>query len=516
MLYDWDAVQFALALREYDVVKHQPHPPGYILYVVLGRLVNAALDSPAGAYVVLAVAFSGLTTFAVYYLARAIYDRATALTAATLLAVSPLFWFYGSVGLTYAGEALFASTVAYLAFRALDGSRADAWLAAGYLGLAGGVRQSFLILLFPLWLGSVVLGLRRARVVAVGLAILAAAVLTWFLPMIWLTGGLARYLAASVELADSAVRSTAIGAGPFDVTLGMSRHLLESVLVGLGPLAAAALLAPWYVRRHGWGRREWFLLGWIVPPVLVYTLVHFGQAGYALTFLPALVIFLSRVLVTALAHAADGFRRPRARAALTAAAVTLVVLADGSFFVSARPLPRDFDTPGPAWVRLAQDEAFDWIWSRTAAALQEREQVVRAFVDSIRGLFPPEETVLITEQGNRRSYPWFRHAMFYLPEYATYELQIDGPARGYLASRLSSSMIRFPEAAIRLPASVTRLVWFVDHWSPTSVRPPGLVEIEIPYGRFLYVLPLGKRAVAYEDYTFVRESPSRRALRKER
>ena len=37
--------------------------------------------------------------------------------------MSPLFWFYGSVGLTYAGEALFASTVAYFGFRALNGSR---------------------------------------------------------------------------------------------------------------------------------------------------------------------------------------------------------------------------------------------------------------------------------------------------------------------------------------------------------------------------------------------------------
>ncbi|MEK7714004.1 MAG: glycosyltransferase family 39 protein, partial [candidate division NC10 bacterium] len=165
MLYNWDAVQFALALREYDVVKHQPHPPGYILYVALGRLVNAWLDDPTAAYVVLAVVASGLTTFVVYYLARAVYDRATALAAATLLAVSPLFWFYGSVGLTYAGEALFASGVAYFAFRALEGSRSDAWLAAGYLGLAGGLRQSLLVLLFPLWLGSVAFGLRRARVV---------------------------------------------------------------------------------------------------------------------------------------------------------------------------------------------------------------------------------------------------------------------------------------------------------------------------------------------------------------
>src|SRR3970040_2315561 len=125
----------------------------------------------------------------------------------------------------------------------------------------------------------------------------------------------------------------------------MSRYVLESVLVGLGPLAAVALLSVWYVRRHGWGRREWVLLGWTAPPVLVYTLVHLGQAVYVLTFLPALVIFLSRVLVTALAHAAELARYPKARAALTAAAVLLVVLVNGSFFVSAHPPAPRLRTP---------------------------------------------------------------------------------------------------------------------------------------------------------------------------
>jgi len=183
------------------------------------------------------------------------------------------------------------------------------------------------------------------------------------------------------------------------------------------------------------------------------------------------------------------------------------VLVNGSFFVSARPLPRDFDTPKPAWIRQAEDEASDWILSRTAAALREHEQVVGTFVGSIRGLFTSEDTVVITEQGNRRSYPWFRHAMFYLPEYAIYELQVDGVTRGFRASRLSSSMAQFPATEIRLPASAKRLVWFVDHWSPAAARPRGLTEIELPHGRYLYVLPLDRGSVAYEDYTFVRESP---------
>src|SRR5262249_18033551 len=340
LLYNWDAVQFALALNEDDVLKHQPHPPGYVLYVGLGRIVHAWLPAPTASYVALAVAFSGLTTFAVYFLARAVYDRTTALAAAALLAVSPLFWFYGSVGLTYAGEALFASTVAYFGFRALNGSRSDAYLAAWYLGIAGGMRQSLLILLFPLWIGCVALGVRRLRVVLVGLGILTPSALTWVCPRLCLTGGLERFVAASIELADSVVVPTSIVGGPFDVTLRMSRYLLESVLVALGPLAAAGLLTVWYVRRCGWTFREWFLLGWTVPPVLVYTLVHFGQAGYVLTFLPALVIFLSRVLVSALGQAAEALRDPRARAALTASVALLEVPVHGSFSGALSPAPR--------------------------------------------------------------------------------------------------------------------------------------------------------------------------------
>jgi 4-amino-4-deoxy-L-arabinose transferase-like glycosyltransferase len=504
MLYNWDAVQFALALREYDVVKHQPHPPGYILYVALGRAVHGWVGDAAAAYVLLAVAFSGIGTFVVYLLAREVYDRPTAVTAATLLAVSPLFWFYGTVGLSYAGEALMASVVAYFAFRALRGSETDAWLAAGYLGLAGGLRQSLLVLLLPLWVVSTVAGARRRRGVLMGSVILALAVLAWFVPMVWLTGGLARYLEASRQLADTVVRPTSILGGPLEVTLRMSRYLLESVLVALGPLAAVALLVPWYARRHGWGQREWFLLAWTVPPVLVYTLVHFGQAGYVLTFLPALVILLSRVLLAALARAAERIPGAAARAALTAAVVTVIVVANGAFFVSARPLPRDFDTPKPAWRRAAEHEAFDWIFSRTAAALRQHEEVMATFVAAIRGLYPGADTAIVTELGNARSYPWLRHAMFYLPEYTIYELRVGGVAPGYYAPRRASAMTPWPDSEVELPAGTRRLVWFVDHWSPTTEQPPGLIEIEIPHGRFLYVLPLGTKPVRYAGYTFVR------------
>jgi hypothetical protein len=506
MLYNWDAVQFALALQEYDVAKHQPHPPGYVLYVGLGRLIDAWLNDPPAAYVVLAVLFSGLTTFVVYYLALAIYGRATALAAAALLAVSPLFWFYGSVGLTYAGEALGASTVAYFAFRSLRGSRRYAWIGAACLGLVGGLRQSILVLLLPLWLGSAAIGPRRARVVAVGLALLTLAVLTWALPMIWLTGGLERYLTASADLVAEVITPTSVMAGRLETTLRVSRHLLESVLVGLGPLALAAGLVPWYIRRHGWREREWFLLGWVATPVAVYTLVHFGQPGYVLTFLPALVIFLSHVLITALAGA-QGAAHSRRRAVVAIAAVVVIVLVNGAFFVSARPTTRDFERAEPGWARMAEEDLSDLVLSHTAAALREHEAVLQTYVRAIRGLYRPDDTLLITELGNARSYPWLRHGMYYLPEYPIYELQSGDRPPGFYAPRLARAMSRTPGATIVVPSTVRQLVWFVDHWNPGVERPAGLQEITLPHGRYVYTLPVRRLPMRHAGYTFVADTP---------
>jgi hypothetical protein len=216
-------------------------------------------------------------------------------------------------------------------------------------------------------------------------------------------------------------------------------------------------------------------------------------------------VLLSRVLVSALSSAAALARYSWMRAVATATVVVAVVLVNGAFFVNARPLSRDFDAAKPAWRRAAEDEAFDWIFSRTAAALRQHEDVVRTFVDAIRGLHPAEETVVITELGNSRSYPWLRHAMFYLPEYSIFELRVGDQTPGYYAPQLSSEMAPLPDSDVRLPARTRRLVWFVDHWSPSVPRPAGLLEMELPYGRFLYVLPVDRRPIDYAGYTLVRD-----------
>jgi hypothetical protein len=134
---------------------------------------------------------------------------------------------------------------------------------------------------------------------------------------------------------------------------------------------------------------------------------------------------------------------------------------------------------------------------------------VRSFVDGIRALYTPEDTAVITEIGNPRSYAWLRHAMFYLAEYPIYQLSVNGAPPRVYAPRVATTILSARQSEIRVPRGVRRLIWFVDHWNPALTRPPGLREIELPYGRYLYVLPIGRRPVSYAGFTLIREDAGR-------
>src|SRR5215203_7026399 len=40
-LEDIDTVNFALGVRDFDVAAHRPHPPGYPVYIFLGKIATA-------------------------------------------------------------------------------------------------------------------------------------------------------------------------------------------------------------------------------------------------------------------------------------------------------------------------------------------------------------------------------------------------------------------------------------------------------------------------------------------
>ena len=198
---------------------------------------------------------------------------------------------------------------------------------------------------------------------------------------------------------------------------------------------------------------------------------------------------------------------------LLALIVGSIVLAHAAYFVGARPV----DVPGPParggsvlarWgVALRPFYRFT-LWANTAEGLREQEGVVRSYVEAIRRGFDPAGTVVVTELGNPRSYPWFRHGTYYLPEFRVLHLRLGRFSPGYLSSARLSSMVADPGPAIPLPASTRRLVWMVDAWNPTLPRPDGLESRPLPYGRWLYVLDLPPGGIEHGGYRLAREHAS--------
>src|SRR6266511_1850084 len=130
MLYHMDSVNFAMAMDHYDVVMHQPHPPGYFLYVMLGRFLNFFVHDANVALVSLSILFGALTVVVIYYLGKELYNPECALLAALLAITSPNLWFHGEVALTYVIEAFFSTWIAFLCWKVLKGEERLIWIAA--------------------------------------------------------------------------------------------------------------------------------------------------------------------------------------------------------------------------------------------------------------------------------------------------------------------------------------------------------------------------------------------------
>src|SRR5262249_7207289 len=342
LLPTWDAVQFALALGQYDVVRHQPHPPGYILYVALGRLAGAVLGDPAVALSSLAILASAVAVLLLYQLGWYLYGRGTATLAALGLAMSPLFWSYGVVGLPYTAEAALATGIVIGAWGMRRGSVRALVGSAVLLGLAGGVRQSMLLTMSPLWVGMAWRGFRRTGPVLAGLGLVILTTATWLGPMLWLTG-VDRYLTAAVDLYESTVRSTTLVEG------GWTRNVSgvgEALLVGVGVFLP---VLAWGLRRTPMRLvqstdRSALLALWTLPTLALFVLVHFGQPGYLLAVLPACYLVVGRTLMELAPGRHPGSGSPGWQRALAGLVLASALGAHVVFFMKAGPV----DVPIPA------------------------------------------------------------------------------------------------------------------------------------------------------------------------
>jgi hypothetical protein len=394
MLFHMDSVQFALALRKFDVSLHQPHPPGYFLYVMMGRLLSLLIGDANVVFITISVVFSGLAVVAVYFLGREIFDYKTGLIAAAYALTSPSLWFNGAVALTYVAEAFFSVAVAFLCWRTLRHGDSHAFGSAVVMGLAGGIRQNTTVFLLPLWAYSLKGVSWREKFLATGL--LGLVCLMWFVPAVVMTGGVEAYKGAFEELWLFNTGGVSVFEKGLSLFAVFSRTLFDFTVYGVGAAIVILFLASYHVVRSrkiesvDRGKAV-FLALWVLPSVLFYLFVfiHPANPGYALIFIPALLLIAAAS--TRLLGA--GLRRIGGRDLSGFLASAVVVFNALFFLLSAYPV--------------------------SARAIRIHDRDLSIMLDGL-SRFDPSRTVVFT---GPYIYYGYRHIMHYLPEFSVYQME---------------------------------------------------------------------------------------------
>jgi hypothetical protein len=504
ILYHWDSVNFALALHHFDVAVDQPHIPGYILYVLLGRLVNYAVGDPQVTLVGISLVSSGLAVAALYILGRTMFSRGTGLMAALFLAASPLFWFYGEIALPHSLDTLVVILVVWMLYRVMQGwdplpgppptrGRGEVTrdplpgasptrgrgevrlvlLAAVTLAIAGGLRPQTQVFLMPLALLAAWRLNRRQVLLAV--ATMGFVDLLWFVPLMWSVGGLLRYFKIFSAFAGRFNETSSVfSAG----AAGLQRNLRKLGMYTLyaGGLAFIPAIGYGLLRARGMlgllqRRRLWFIFLWMAPSVLYYTFVHMGQQGLVFVFLPALLLI-----------GAESLRRlAGSRQAVQWGVTWGLVAVQATIFLAFPTYPLGGDRfKILTWQTIRQHDRY----------YQERLEVVRHE-------FPPDQTLIVGTN--------WRHLEYYLSDYPLIRLSVTPEGElgeGEVMNTRDGAEIFSPPDLLGRPASsdaASYLVLFDDGLPAFLDMRERVLQTPLPGGGELMYLVLNRGERVYVD-----------------
>ena len=218
-LEDLDSINFALGLPHYDPALHLPHPPGYPVFMAVGRIALAIIHAvaPGLSYLqadTLALAiWSAIGGAIAIVSAGALFremairtDRAGAIGfwGALLMAMTPLFWMTGlrpmsdmfGLGVALAAQALLLRGARPSSVGTDRSADRALMIGAAIAGCAAGIRTQTVPLTLPIFLYALVAQRERGRWLLRPAAVAIAAGLAWGIPLLVLTGGVDGYLRA--------------------------------------------------------------------------------------------------------------------------------------------------------------------------------------------------------------------------------------------------------------------------------------------------------------------------------
>lgn len=483
-LINWDAVNFALGTEFFDLRHHQPHPPGYIGYIAIGRFLNRFTGDPNASLTILSAISGAVAPAIMFALADRFVERRYAVATALFFGLSPVVWYYSEVALTYSVEMMLALLFVWLGYEARARHSLKAlFFSTLFLSLLGAIRQSGLAFLLPLWLYFMWPFTRRDQI-KIGASFVVANLL-WFVPLIRISGGLQTYLDEMADLAGLVVVPTSVASfrlwGLLQNAAFTALAFLLAINFGFIILIAARRRRLNPLHKLSPADRRFFYV-WIIPALATFVLIHTGQLGYILLVLPAVCLLIGMALSELAEMSSMGerahFRFPRPRRALFVAVVGFLAISNTATFFGLQEMVYAFTDNEEATVRQSIDEIQGTLPVLEEKNLEEdngaliagthqfslrRNDARWSELIALVEQYDSETTALLTSPAG--TVGSFRHLAYYLPDYRVYAI---GEDRRQIFGHLFTSYnrnnnysvdkLKFSHVTLRLPQSVERLI----------------------------------------------------------
>jgi hypothetical protein len=185
-LDDWDSVQFAMGMREFNLWRHQPHPPGYPLLILLARGFDGVLHLGPEFALHLISSLGGALFVTVWFLiVRTYFNELSGWLLAATLAITPIVWMTATRPISDAAAAGLMGAQLLHALRYRESGRRTSLIFTALLGAAAsGIRPQII------FVAGIIMALtlcrRPARIKRWAFALFAVACLLWLAPMWYL------------------------------------------------------------------------------------------------------------------------------------------------------------------------------------------------------------------------------------------------------------------------------------------------------------------------------------------
>ncbi|RJQ25588.1 hypothetical protein C4577_05490 [Candidatus Parcubacteria bacterium] len=290
----WDGPQYSIAMVRYSFEQQTPAPPGYPLYIVLGKLANMITDDPHRATLLVSVFFAGAGAIALYITGKTIFNRFVGSLSSLLFLSGPTFYYFGLTSYPYGLTPALASIFFLIGYLLIFKKKNCTVIFGIFFSLLIGFRPQDLFFFLPFY-AWVLFSLPIRSIVNILLASLITFI-AWFIPFVSLTAG-------SVDNYISLSRSFASAGALPVLSFNQIERYLVSIIKGyyLSFGLAGGFIVYFIVKAKSLSsiknkitRKYIVLFGlWILPSFLFNLFIRSDHAGYQMIYLSALSILIS-------------------------------------------------------------------------------------------------------------------------------------------------------------------------------------------------------------------------------